>query len=96
MTHHRPAPFFVVEAFFVDMTYVNGGSVLAVAVLFIVLCIAAVAARFTVRRKNSGLGIDDWLCLPALVLTTVLEEDHPKTNDFSGAGRRRGRYHDHR
>ena len=49
------------------MTYVNGGSVLAVAVLFIVLGIAAVTARFSVRRQKSGLGIDDWLCLPALV-----------------------------
>ena len=49
------------------MTYVNGGSVLAVAILFIVLGIAAVTARFSVRRHKSGLGIDDWLCLPALV-----------------------------
>ena len=49
------------------MTYVNGGSVLAVAILFIVLSIAAVIARFSVRRQKSGLGIDDWLCLPALV-----------------------------
>ena len=50
------------------MTYVNGGSVLAVAILFIVLGIAAVVARFKVRRQKSGLGIDDWLCLPALVI----------------------------
>lgn len=50
------------------MTYVNGGSVLAVAILFILLAIAAVIARFNIRRQKSGLGIDDWLCLPALAL----------------------------
>ena len=49
------------------MTYVNGGSVLAIAVLFIVLGITAVVARFSIRKQKSGLGIDDWLCLPALV-----------------------------
>ncbi len=49
------------------MTYVNGGSVIAIAILFIVLGILAVIARFNIRRKKSGLGIDDWLCLPALV-----------------------------
>ena len=49
------------------MTYVNGGSVLAVAILFIAISIAAVVARFSVRRRKSGLGIDDWLCLLALV-----------------------------
>ena len=49
------------------MTYVNGGSVLAIAILFIALSIAAVIARFSVRRRKSGLGIDDWLCLLALV-----------------------------
>lgn len=49
------------------MTYVNEGSVLAVAIFFIVLSIAAVVARLNIRRQKSGLGIDDWLCLPALV-----------------------------
>ena len=50
------------------MTFVNERSVLAVGVVFIVLGIVAVAARFFVRRKKKNeLGIDDWLCLPALV-----------------------------
>ena len=51
------------------MTYVNGGSVFAVSILFIVLGIAAVIARFHVRRGKSALGIDDWLCIPALVMS---------------------------
>ena len=64
------------------MTYVNGGSVLAVAILFIVLGIAAVIARFSVRRQKSGLGIDDWLCLPALVSRQpVLQVVHTNAND---------------
>lgn len=50
------------------MTYVNKESVLAVAILFIILSIASVAIRLYIRRKKSGLGIDDWLCLPALAL----------------------------
>ena len=48
------------------MTYINKGSVLAVGILFIILGILAVIARFHVRRKI-GLGFDDWLCIPALV-----------------------------
>lgn len=79
------------------MTYVNGGSVLAVAILFILLSIAAVIARFSIRRKKSGLGIDDWLCLPALVGSrSVLQEGPPKSNGFLGTRHHRGRYHDHR
>lgn len=79
------------------MTYVNGGSVLAVAILFIVLGITAVIARFNVRRQKSGLGIDDWLCLPALVsFQWALQKGPPKANDFSGTCHRRGYYYDHR
>ena len=79
------------------MTYVNGGSVLAVAVLFIVLGIAAVIARFSVRRKKSGLGIDDWLCLPALVSSpSASPKGLPKANDFLGTRHCRGRHYDHR
>ena len=48
------------------MTYVNKRSVIAVAILLIVLDVLAVLARFHVRRKI-GLGLDDWLCIPALV-----------------------------
>lgn len=48
------------------MTYVNKRSVLVVGILFIILGISAVLARFHVRRKI-GLGFDDWLCIPALV-----------------------------
>lgn len=79
------------------MTYVNGGSVLAIAILFIVLGVAAVIARFSIRRKKSGLGIDDWLCLPALVGSqSVLRNGRAKTYDTLGACHRRGRYHDYR
>lgn len=50
------------------MTYVSEGSVLAIGILFIALGTIAVAARFSVRTKrDAALGIDDWLCLPALV-----------------------------
>lgn len=80
-----------------NMTYVNGGSVIAVAILFIVLGISAVIARFNIRRQKSGLGIDDWLCLPALVNSqSVLQKGHPKANDFSGTRHRRGHHYDHR
>ena len=50
------------------MTYVNEGSVLAVGIVLIILSVAAVGARFYVRMQmKSGLGIDDWLCMTALV-----------------------------
>ena len=50
------------------MTYVNERSVLAVGVIFIILSVAAVGARFYVRlQMKNGLGIDDWLCITALV-----------------------------
>ncbi len=49
------------------MTYVNKNSVLAIGVLFIVLGISVVTARFHVRRRKAGYGLDDWLCIPALV-----------------------------
>lgn len=49
------------------MTYINKRSVLAVGIVFVILGILAVLARFHVRRKI-GLGFDDWLCIPALVL----------------------------
>ena len=53
------------------MTYVNERSVLAVGILFIFLGVLVVLARFHVRRKKAGLGLDDWLCLPALVRPVV-------------------------
>ena len=50
------------------MSLANEGSVLAVSVTFLILGFLAVIARFHARRlKKSDLGIDDWLCLPALV-----------------------------
>lgn len=79
------------------MTYVNGGSVLAVAILFIVLGVAAVTARFCVRRQKSGLGIDDWLCLPALVsCQPVLRNVYTNINHLLGTRHRRGYHNDHR
>ncbi|KAF2237620.1 hypothetical protein EV356DRAFT_510581 [Viridothelium virens] len=47
--------------------YVNPASVLAVGILFIILSISAVGARFAIRYKKTGFGIDDYLCLPAMV-----------------------------
>lgn len=79
------------------MTYVNGGSVLAVAILFITLGISAVTVRFGVRRRNSGLGIDDWLCLPALVESFARPaKGHAQANDPLGTCRRRRHHHDNR
>jgi len=49
------------------MTYVNKTSVLGIGVLFIISNISAVSARFYVRRTKAGYGLDDWLCIPALV-----------------------------
>ena len=50
------------------MTYVNEGSVLVVGIVLIILSVAVVGARFYVRMQmKSGLGIDDWLCMTALV-----------------------------
>ena len=48
------------------MTYVNEKSVLAVGVVFIILSPLAVFCRFHARKKL-GLGIDEYLCVPALV-----------------------------
>lgn len=50
------------------MSYIKGKSVIAIGVLFPALGAAAVTARFYVRRNRKiSLGVDDWLCLPALV-----------------------------
>ena len=50
------------------MTYVNPGSVTAIGVLFPILGAVAVGLRFRIRRiRKTELGVDDWLCLPALV-----------------------------
>lgn len=53
------------------MSYINGKSVIAIGVLFPALGAAAVTARFYVRRNRKiSLGVDDWLCLPALACVT--------------------------
>ena len=50
------------------MTYVNPTGVITCGVLFPILGVIAVALRFMVRRKRKNdLGMDDWICLPALV-----------------------------
>ena len=47
----------------------DGSSLLAVGVLFPVLGAAAVGLRFWCRaRRGVALEMDDWLCVPALVL----------------------------
>ncbi|MCJ1310858.1 hypothetical protein MMC25_004526 [Agyrium rufum] len=51
------------------MTYVNKHSVLAIGITFIILGIIVVWTRFYVRRvKKISPGLDDWLCIPALIL----------------------------
>ena len=46
------------------------GNPLAVAVALAMVSAVAVALRFQTRRqRRSGCGVDDWLCLPALVRT---------------------------
>ena len=50
------------------MTYATPAAVIVVSVLFPVLGIATVFLRFYTRRTQKiGLGVDDWLILPALV-----------------------------
>lgn len=62
-----PLPNFAIQNRNTKMTYVNKASVIAVGVCFIILSIAVVSARFYVRRSKAGYGLDDWLCVPALV-----------------------------
>lgn len=53
--------------------YVNPGGVITIGVVFPALGLIAVFCRFFARiRYKSGLRIDDWLCLPALVLTIAI------------------------
>lgn len=57
----------------VEMTYVNGGSVIAIGVIFPVLGTVSVALRFAVRRtRKAGLGTDDWLIMLGLVKSPSL------------------------
>ena len=54
------------------MTYINVGSVVAIGVLFPVLAVFAVAGRFYSRiLRHNGIGLDDWICLPALTFTVA-------------------------
>ena len=52
-----------------DMTYVNPSSCEGIGALFIILGTLAVGARLYTRRLvgTQPFGVDDWLCLPALV-----------------------------
>lgn len=59
------------------MSYINGKSVIAIGVLFPLLGTVAVTARFYVKRNRKiSLGVDDWLCLPALVGDNFTERCH--------------------
>ena len=50
------------------MAYINGASVTAIGVIFPVVDSFAVAGRFYSRiSHNTNLGVDDWICVPALV-----------------------------
>ena len=71
------------------MSYINGGSVIAIGVLFPILGTAVVAARFYIRRSRKlQLGLDDWLCLPALVCSLLLENLFDLLADTSWETRR--------
>ncbi|KAI9648374.1 hypothetical protein NHQ30_003007 [Ciborinia camelliae] len=50
------------------MGYVNTHSVMGIGVLFVVTSVICVASRFYIRMtRKQGLGVDDWLSLPAMV-----------------------------
>jgi hypothetical protein len=52
------------------MGYVNPHSIIAIGILFPILGALAVGTRFYLRRsKKLHFGLDDWLCIPALVST---------------------------
>lgn len=58
------------------MSYVNEKSVLAIGILFPVLGLVAVALRFAVRyQRKVSFGVDDWLCLPAVVSAILPSDD---------------------
>ncbi|KAL8760592.1 MAG: hypothetical protein Q9184_003224 [Pyrenodesmia sp. 2 TL-2023] len=53
------------------MTYINPQSVIAIGIIFPIAGALAVLTRFHARRaKKTSFGLDDWLCLPALILVT--------------------------
>lgn len=53
------------------MPYINPHSILAVGIVFPILGAFTVGARFYIRRNRKlTLGLDDWLCLPALAFVT--------------------------
>lgn len=57
------------------MSYINGGSVIAIGIVFPILGAVAVAARFHLRRNSKmPLGLDDWFCLPALVRDDIVSK----------------------
>jgi hypothetical protein len=48
--------------------YAYSGEVIAAGIVFPVFGIGCVALRFVARNgKNNKVGIDDWLCVPAVV-----------------------------
>ncbi|KAL9082906.1 MAG: hypothetical protein Q9159_006107 [Coniocarpon cinnabarinum] len=50
----------------------SNGTVLAVPVALAVVSIVVVGLRFQVRHwRKSGVAVDDWLCIPALLLTVA-------------------------
>ena len=66
------------------MSYINGRSVIAIGILFPTLGAVAVTARFYVKRNRKvSLGVDDWLCLPALVGYIFKERCHVKIDTLS-------------
>ena len=75
------------------MSYVNTGSFLAVGVTFAVLGISAVGARFFVRSKNVGLGVEDWCCFAALVRPSR-KYDRFTAQDEIDSRARRMQHHD--
>lgn len=55
-------------------TYTTPTSIIVISVLFPILGVIAVSLRFYTRTKAKiGLWIDDWLTLPALVRSFMVE-----------------------
>ena len=64
------------------MTYVNPQSVTACGIIFPILGAVAVYLRFRTRHsRKAELRVDDWLCVPALVGSTLLPRLFQRTDE---------------
>lgn len=56
----------------VGMSFISQSSVLAHGIIFLILNPIFVAGRFWMRWKTKTWGLDDWLCIPALVIIALV------------------------